>query len=277
MPAYPATVTGPGALAGLRAAIVLRFGRRVKHGGSPMTSIDDIDVDPIEPDVMAEWLRQSEMRQDAPLAAAMGMDQRAAVIGAGLVAAAGALAAASLAASDTGTFSRLRLPALLVAMQLCVAAGLCIWACRPQKFNFPGIEPLDWGADPKYLEHPLRLLQASRLANLQKKITANEQKQAKNSRALSAGLWAAALSPAIGAIYVAAAATSPDLGVTSVVLVGGSIVGLISYLAWGCPYGAEGVRDGAYQARTPSARTVSLRITGRFGRVLPCCPRIIRL
>lgn len=162
----------------------------------------DLECDQIANDVASELLRQAELRQEAEFRAALGMDQRAAVLAAGFIAAGGAAAAAALALSGHG---QLRLGALVGSFMFGVAAALCGWACRPQKFRFPGLEPLDWGYSPAYLTKPLRELIMGRVAQLQDQVTENKSQQEKNGRILTAGMLFAAASPAVAVIISLAA------------------------------------------------------------------------
>ncbi len=162
----------------------------------PRNPVWELDTDRIAPEVAAELLRQGELRQAAIFQAALGMDQRAAVMAAGFLAAAGALAAAGVALGEGNP--ALRTAAFAGAMSIAMAAGLCAWACRPQKFRFPGIDPRTWAKDPAYLREPLVALQISRAAQLQDHIAQNEARQAQNGRALFAGFCLAALAPALG-------------------------------------------------------------------------------
>ena len=163
-----------------------------------------LDTDAIAPDVAAELLRQAEVRQAAVFQAALGMDQRAAVLAAGFVAFAGAAVAGGLALAD---HPAVRAAALAGALVVAVAAGLCAWACRPQPFRFPGVEPLDWGADPAYLREPLHVLQIARAAELQDHLATNERRQKRNGKALSWGLLLAAFAPVAAALTFLAAAS----------------------------------------------------------------------
>jgi hypothetical protein len=60
-----------------------------------------IDCDGLSPEVVDEMLRQAELRQAAIFSASLGMDQRAAVIGAGLIGVAGALVAGGFAVNGS--------------------------------------------------------------------------------------------------------------------------------------------------------------------------------
>jgi hypothetical protein len=121
-------------------------------------------------------------------------DQRTSVLSAGLIAAGGAVAAAALALSAPDVRA-LRMAAICGAVVLVIGATLCGWACRPQRFRFPGIEPLDWGADPDYLTEPLKGIKVARAAKIQDDLAGNERQQRLNGRILTAGLLAAAASP----------------------------------------------------------------------------------
>ena len=165
----------------------------------------DLECDQIPDKVAEELLRQAELRQEAEFRAALGMDQRAAVLAAGFIAAAGAAAAAALALSSD--HAQLRLGALVGALMFAVAAVLCGIACRPQGFRFPGLEPISWGASPAYLEKPYRELIMSRVAQLQDEINENKAQQKLNGRILTSGMLLAAVSPAV-AIAISWAAAS---------------------------------------------------------------------
>src|SRR5688572_16353672 len=103
----------------------------------PDSPLRQIDTDRIDGAKAKELLRLAEMRQEAIFRAALGMDQRASVLAAGLIAAAGAVLAVALTVSAFD----LRLAAAAGAGCLAAAAGLCAFACRPQKFIFPGVQP----------------------------------------------------------------------------------------------------------------------------------------
>ena len=162
----------------------------------PPNPVWTLDTREIAPEVAAELLRQGELRQAAIFQASLGMDQRAAVMAAGFLAAAGALAAAGVALGENNL--ALRIAAFAGALAVAFAAGLCAWACRPQKFRFPGIDPRMWAKDPKFLDKPLAALQISRAAQLQDHIAQNEAQQAANGRILFAGFCLAAFAPAAG-------------------------------------------------------------------------------
>ena len=152
-----------------------------------------LDCEQVEPQVAEELLRQAELRQAAIFQAALGMDQRAAVLSAGFIAAGGALAAAGLALEQAN--AALRAAAFTGAMLAAVAGALCAWACRPQSFRFPGIEPLDWASNPAYLREPLRDLRIARAALLQDHIASNEKQQKRNGHFITAGMLTAAAAP----------------------------------------------------------------------------------
>jgi len=162
----------------------------------PENSLWKLDCDQVDDAVAAELLRQAEIRQAAVFQAAIGMDQRASVLAAGFVAASGAVAAAGLTLSDFAV----RAGALGGAVALAFVAGLCAWACRPQKFRFPGIDPLEWAADVDYLREPLKDLQIARAAQLQDHLAANETQQARNGRALSSALLLAPVAPLVATV-----------------------------------------------------------------------------
>lgn len=152
-----------------------------------------LDVEQVHGDVAEEWLRQAEMRQAAIFQASLGMDQRAAVLAAAFIAAAGAVAAGGLTLDESK--AALRAAAFTGACLIAVAGMLCSWACRPQKFRFPGVEPLDWGAKPEYLSEPLRDLRVARAALLQDHIVGNERQQRRNGWFIIAGMLTAAIAP----------------------------------------------------------------------------------
>lgn len=159
----------------------------------PDSPLRQIDTDRIEDKVAAELLRLAEMRQEAIFRAALGMDQRASVLAAGLVASAGAVVAAGLTVTD----GALRAAAIFAAVFLVVAAGLCAFACRPQIFHFPGVQPTEWSRDGgAFLGNNLRDLQVAAAAEMDEQMRENEAKQAANGRLLRAGMLVAAASPA---------------------------------------------------------------------------------
>ena len=160
-------------------------------------SLWELDCEQVEPHVAEELLRQAEMRQAAIFQASLGMDQRAAVLAAGFIAAAGALAAAALTLDQAN--SALRAAAFTGALLAACAAALCTWACRPQSFRFPGVEPLDWADKPTYLREPLKDLQIARAALLQDHIVDNERQQRRNGYLITAGMFTAATAPVLAA------------------------------------------------------------------------------
>jgi hypothetical protein len=161
----------------------------------------DIETDGLNKDVVDEMLRQAELRQQAMFSASLGMDQRAAVIGAGLIAVAGALVAGGFAVSGSGA-DHLRAGAMFMAALIGFGAACCIWACRPQKSRFPGIEPMEWGYDRDYLNHSVLELKLGRIAKLQDEMAENEANQSVNGRALTLGLSIALLGPIVGFIFL---------------------------------------------------------------------------
>jgi hypothetical protein len=165
----------------------------------PANKLWDIECDDLKPDVVDEMLRQAELRQQAIFSASLGMDQRAAVIGAGLIAAAGALVAAGFAASGPGA-NVLMHAALGMALGISIGAAFCIWACRPQRSRFPGIEPIEWAFDSAYLQNDVKALKVARVAKLQDEMVENEGKQRANGKAISWGLRIALCTPAFSAI-----------------------------------------------------------------------------
>ena len=154
-----------------------------------------LDVEQIPGEIAEELLRQAEMRQAAIFQASLGMDQRAAVLAAAFIAASGAIAAGGLALGPENT--SLRAAAFAGALIVAIAGALCTWACRPQRFRFPGIEPLEWGYDPAYLSEPLRDLRMARAALLQDHIVENERHQRRNGRAITIGMFTAVAAPII--------------------------------------------------------------------------------
>ncbi len=126
------------------------------------------------------------------------MDQRASILAGGFAAAAGAVAAASLA---LGPQTGLRLPALIAAGFLAIAAGFCAVACRPQGFRFPGNPPNDWAKDPAYLlDNTLNEILLAHVARLQDWMHTNEQRQQQNARYLNWGLFYAAVGPVVAVV-----------------------------------------------------------------------------
>ena len=158
-----------------------------------------LDTDHLDAGAVDELLRQTELRQAAMFTASVGMDQRAAVLGAGLLAASGALAAAGVAITG-GDAGALRHGAFAAAAMLAIGALFCIYACRPQIARFPGIQPMEWGYDPNYLKHGIVTLKLARAAKIQDEMTENEIKQKANGRAIMAGLWIGVAAPLVGAI-----------------------------------------------------------------------------
>jgi hypothetical protein len=128
------------------------------------------------------------------------MGQRAAVIGAGLIAVAGALVAGGFAVNGQPG-GHLRVVAFGMAVMISAGSACCIWACRPQKSRFLGIEPMEWGYDPRYLDHKLVELKVARIAKIQDEMAANELEQSINSRAITAGLTIALLAPVLGVLF----------------------------------------------------------------------------
>jgi hypothetical protein len=159
-----------------------------------------LECDGLEPSVVDELLREAELRQAAMFNASIGMDQRAAVISAGLIAAAGALGAAGAALPGADNI-HLRHGAFSMAAMLAVAAAFCIYACRPQTCRFPGIEPMEWAHDRGYLTHGIIPLKLARAAKIQDEMTQNEAQQKRNGRSIVAGLLIAAAAPVIGIIF----------------------------------------------------------------------------
>jgi hypothetical protein len=158
----------------------------------------NLDTRRVPGDVVAELLRQAEMRQEAIFRAALGMDQRASILAGGFAAAAGAIAAAALTlASSPAT---LQIPALIAAAFLAIAAGLCAFACRPQPFRFPGNPPNDWARDPQYMEdNSLSEILLAHAARLEDWMHSNELRQHQNGRLLTWGLLSASAGPVIAA------------------------------------------------------------------------------
>ncbi len=169
----------------------------------PKNTLWEIDVEQIDCDVAHELLRQAELRQEAIFRAALGMDQRAAVLAAGFAAAAGAVTAAGLTLGPDR--AALHAAAFAGAALAAVASALCAWVCRPQRFRFPGLEPLDWAASPEYLQEKLRDLIVARAAQLQDHMVANERQQAANGRFLIAGMLTAAAAAPIAIVTFFAA------------------------------------------------------------------------
>jgi hypothetical protein len=161
-------------------------------------AILELDYEPLEMATIDEMMRQSELRQQAMFQAAMGMDQRAFVAAAGLMAASGALAAGAV--SLIGARHQPVLVACVVAaLWLMVAAGHCAWVGRAQKFRFPGIEPDNW-ADQQFLANDLRGIKLGALARAQDAIVRNEAQQDRNGRYLRRGIWLAGATPGIALI-----------------------------------------------------------------------------
>lgn len=155
-----------------------------------LTSLWDLDCEDVPEEVGTELLRQAELRQAAIFQAALGMDQRAAVLAAGFIAASGALAAGSFALAQDHAL--IRVMGFVTSLLLGLSATLCGLACRPQKFRFPGMEPLDWGARPGYLLTAMPQLRLSQVARLQDHIAENERRQRANARLLLGGMIIAA-------------------------------------------------------------------------------------
>lgn len=150
------------------------------------------DADTVSAENAREMLRLAEVRHEAMFRAALGMDQRAAVLAAGFSAAAGALAAAAISSSTWGA------AAFGTAVALALAAGLAAWVCRPQKSSFPGIMPMMWHVTEPWLTDQPRDLALSLAASLQDRLAAAEKAQARNGRLLWAALLVAAFSPLAG-------------------------------------------------------------------------------
>jgi hypothetical protein len=168
----------------------------------PDSPLRHLDTDHIADDVAAELLRLAEVRQEAIFRAALSMDQRASVLAAGLVAAAGAVVVAGITVNDLP----LRAAATVGAVLLAVAAGLCTFACRPQVFHFPGVQPLDWSKDGGiFLRNKLRDLRVSAAAELDEQMRQNEAQQAANGKLLRTGMLVAAVAPVISAFTFLAA------------------------------------------------------------------------
>ncbi len=152
----------------------------------------ELDVDLIAADVAAEYQRQVEMHHQAMYQAALGMDQRAAVLGAAFLAAAGGVAAGMISASTPPTW--LVWAGGGAGTLLMIAAGCCIYACRPQPYTMPGITPENWH-DQDFLGRPLPHIRLGWIKALTPKLELNEQRQRLNGRVLLAGFCLAALAP----------------------------------------------------------------------------------
>lgn len=155
----------------------------------PAADLSSIDIDDIADDVAQEFLRQSERRLEATFTASLGMDQRAAVLAAGFIAAAGALAGGGLAIAD---HTRLSASAFAACLFMIIAAICCCWACRPQISNFPGIYPREWATGGKYLNNRLQKIRMGQAFRLEDRINQNEANQKKNGRVLMIGMFSAA-------------------------------------------------------------------------------------
>jgi hypothetical protein len=159
----------------------------------------ELDTRCVPEDVVKELIRQAEMRQEAIFRAALGMDQRASILAGGFAAAAGAIAAAAMTLGSAPV--TLRLPALLAAVLLAIAAGFCAFACRPQPFRFPGNPPNDWAKDPAYMQdNTLNEILLAHAARLQLWMHLNEKRQQANGRYLIIGLVFAAGGPMMAAL-----------------------------------------------------------------------------
>ncbi|MBV9782460.1 MAG: hypothetical protein JO264_01435 [Acidisphaera sp.] len=158
----------------------------------------DLEVENVCPEAAAELLKQAAVRDRAMFEAAMGMDQRAAVLTAGFTAASGALAAGGF--SIWSTLPGLAHAILLGAAMLAIAAVACGYAARPQKSQFPGVAPEKLGTPEYMIGLSLVALHLSLADTLQSHISELERKQTANGKILTVGLMTAALSPLVAVL-----------------------------------------------------------------------------
>lgn len=148
--------------------------------------------------VAGELLRQAEIRQEAIFRAALGMDQRAAVLSAAFAAAAGAIAAAALTLYGTASEAPrgLYVAAFVAGAFLAIASGVCAVATRPQDFYFPGASPVRLASIEGFPNDlPLDEVHLSSAAILEDRMRSNEARQQRNGRFLLAGMLTAAAAP----------------------------------------------------------------------------------
>jgi len=161
-------------------------------------------------DVLAEVVREGELRVEAQLATATAADQRALTFAGFQIASATAALAGGIAliVGDQKDFT-LALLAGLFSCALLIAAGIALSTVRPKEFHFPGNRPGNWLPSQwaGYGIHKLnltqaRIEQASCLETMIADNAASASSQAKlMHQSMDITIWAAAIA-AIGLLTI---------------------------------------------------------------------------
>jgi len=152
------------------------------------------------PELLAEIVREAEVRLQAQLTGAVAADQRAMTFTGLLLAAAGALIGAALASAARG--AELAGPIFVTAVGLVLAAILAVISARPVDWDYSGNTPGGWVkhiADGHDLNQGLAAM-ADHYADM---IEANEKVIASNAAWIRASMGMALLSVSIGLVYAA--------------------------------------------------------------------------
>jgi hypothetical protein len=152
-------------------------------------------------DAAAEMRRQVELRHEALYRAALGLDQRASVIGAAFAAVAAAIAGGFIAAEITWNPAAVAGAALLVG-GFASAAGLCFHAARPVPFRMPGLRASVW-ISGEWLADTQRTIDLAVAAETEDALVQAHAVQTANGRWLAWGLRvASATAPLAGSAYL---------------------------------------------------------------------------
>lgn len=146
-------------------------------------------ADGITPEAARELLRHMEMRHEAIYRAALGLDQRASVIGAAFLTVGAALVAGAAAATAAPVA-----PLLVAAAFFVVASALCFTAARPARMPMPGVHAAAW-LTGEFLADPPAVRDVALAAQVTKEADLAAAMQERAARWFASALWVASLGP----------------------------------------------------------------------------------
>lgn len=153
----------------------------------------------VTPEAARELLRQMELRHEAIFRAALGLDQRASVIGAAFITVAAALVAGSVAASAAPA-----VPLLVAAAFFALSSAMCFAAARPARMPMPGVHAAAW-LTGDFLGDAPAVRDVALAAEATKAADQAAAMQEKAAAWFARALWVAALGPAAAGLMLVAA------------------------------------------------------------------------
>lgn len=161
-----------------------------------------IDTETVPEANAMEMLRHAELRHEALFRAALGLDQRAAVIGAAFVTVAAALSAGAMAA-PAEVPTALRWAFAAAAATFSIGALLCFWSARPSPCPMPGTRPSTWTKAKGWLTQPISETCVALSATVEEDIQGLHELQSRNGRLLWRGLISGLVATPIGGVAFA--------------------------------------------------------------------------